>query len=123
MHELPQIAQDIEKLGAEIRTRLGKLDKYGKDIAKASNAYDLELGKTMAALEMGQIFTMSDGKHIKDLGASNRDKLAKAVLADNKLIENKILAETQYKGLISQIEGLKAVLNSKQSIWRHLSET
>jgi hypothetical protein len=117
--ELPQIAKQIEDINEEIRQRLALLKEYGEDVAKAKSEYDKAVAINMVLLAGGEDVCIGS-KTIRDLGASNRKKLAEGVAW--KQMFDKELASKKYKSLVTQIDSLEAILNSKQSIYRHLDE-
>ena len=86
------------------------LEEAGEARAAAECDYDKEMGKVVATMDEDRKYRSAA---VKDI--------AKGKCAD--LRATAIIAETNYKSLITKIEGHKAVMNAQQSIFRHLDAT
>ena len=115
---------EVIKVAEEIQGCISKLSKAIKDIkdrsqrlAEATANYDKQLAVTMIKLKNGYEFEL-DGVKIKDVVATNLEKIAKGLVFETKLELER--AELEYKSMITYIETVKAQLNGWQSINRYL---
>ncbi len=107
------INEMIEAIGNERR----RLDDLAQHKARTESDYQRTITTTMTALRAGQTFTI--GKEtVGCTSETNLKKTAEGVCTE--LLYNKLVAESAYKNCIVNLDCLKAQLNAKQSIYRHL---
>ncbi len=116
----PDVAIEIDRIGERMIKLLAEADAFGEEAAEAITLYEKRIGITMTELALGREFDV-EGTKIKDLGATNRPALAKCICWRELLGKEK--AERLYKSFYAKVDGLKARLNSKQSIFRRLDST
>lgn len=119
--ESPQVANQINWLCKQIIEATEKIDGLGLKIAECQRKYDGSLQETLIKLDHKKPMTDATGEEIVGCPTTIAEKTAKGLIKKDGF--NLKIAEIQYKGCISKIENYKAVLNAKQSIYRHLSET
>ena len=110
MNKAPlDIAQEIDSICSNIRTLCQPLDKLGID--KATAIADYEQARQIAEMRL-----KDDGIPVTLIGSQ-----AKGLCREQRIASD--LAETMYKIQLVKIDAAKAVLNAKQSIFRHLDNT
>ena len=117
--EVIKIADKINRIGAEIRARLKGLKAAIDKAAQAEAEYDKAIAITMAMLEAGTEYKLDD-KVIKDIGTSNREKLAKGLCWAQRCTF--LQAQNTYKGLLVQIRALEQMQSGQQSIFSKLEQ-
>ena len=108
--ELLNIADNINDLVALIGKTRREIEDKGMAKAKAISAYDKRLGIAIVTLR-------DEGK----FPATLIEKIAKGVCAPER--ETMEMTDVAYKACLSNLEAMKAQLNAKQSVYRHLDET
>ena len=104
-----QVAKEIEKYCDKIASLLTPINELG--IAKANALGDYE-----QAIQIAELRLKDDGIAVTLIKGQSRG------LCRDKRIACDI-AESAYKAQIVKIEAAKAILNAKQSIYRHLDNT
>ena len=107
----------IEGMVAEIGKFRKKIKEKGKAKAKAMSRYDKQLAIVLAELGHNDNYQLS-GKEYKQPPITLRKTIAKGIVAD--FLEEREIADSDYKSVISNLEALKAQLNGYQSINRYL---
>jgi len=79
--------------------------------------YDKNLAIALATLGHAENYELA-GKTYKQPPITIRKAIAKGMCAD--FLEEKEIADSDYKACISNLEALKAQLNGYQSIYKHL---
>ena len=108
--EVLEVAKRIEQIIVEIGKARRLIEEKGQARAKAISNYDKQLRVAIVTLR-------EEGK----FPATLIEKIAKGVCAPQ--IEEREIAESAYKAVISNLQALMAQLNGYQSIYRHLDET
>ena len=117
----PEVAEQINWLCKQIIDNTENIDSLGLKIAECQREYEGSLQVTLTKLDHKIPMKDSTGEEIVGCPATTAEKTAKGLIKDDGF--NLKVAEIHYKGCIFKIENYKAVLNAKQSIFRHLSET
>ena len=104
----------IDKLDVLIKL----IRPYNNKLALHKVAYEKAIAKTIIGLKNGMEYTMGDGFPVINPPTTIVEKIAKGLCWREKLKMDKW--EGLVKGLISNIDCLKAQLNGYQSINRHL---
>ena len=102
-----QIADNIQKLIAEIGKCRREIEGKGNARAKAIANYDMRIGTAIVTLK-------EEGK----FPATLIEKIAKKLCSEDRYAME--VAESGYKAVICNLECLQAQLNGFQSIFRHL---
>ena len=116
--ELIQVRDEILKKIKCLEEGRLKFKQRSADKATAISNYDRKLAIEIIKIKNGQT-TEIDGLQIPaKLSASEREKIAKGLCADEKLDVE--MAEGMYKAAVSNMNALQAELNGLQSINKHL---
>ena len=110
-----RIADTITKIIEELGTLRRKIEKLGEEKARTESEYDKQIALAMVKLEAGKPVFLDDVA-ITSTTATNLDKKAKAVCSEFRY--KMLLAESKYKGCLTNIECLKSQLNAYQSLYR-----
>ena len=102
-----QIADNIQKLIAEIGKCRREIEGKGNTRARAIANYDMRIGVAIVTLK-------EEGK----FPATLIEKIAKKLCSEDRYAME--VAESGYKAAICNLECLQAQLNGFQSIYRHL---
>lgn len=108
--ETVKVAKCIEKIIVEIGNCRRQIEDKGRARAKSISNYDKRLRIAIVTLK-------DEGKFPVTL----IEKIAKGLCAPE--VEEREIAESDYKACISNLQALMAELNGYQSIYRHLAET
>ena len=112
-----QIADNIQKLIAEIGKCRREIEGKGNTRAKAIRNYDMQLAIALATLREAESYELA-GRKYQAPPVTIMEKIAKGICAPQR--EDLEIAEAGYKAAISNLEALQAQLNGFQSIFRHL---
>jgi hypothetical protein len=115
--ETKKCADIIEKIVAEIGDFRKMIRTKGEAKAKAMSRYDKQLAITLAELGHNENYELS-GKEYKQPPITLRKTIAKGIVAG--FLEEREIADSDYKSVISNLEALKAQLNGYQSINKYL---
>lgn len=107
----------IESKITELETERGKINDFAIEKADAISQYDKNYTVTVLKLKE-RIIVEFEGVPINNLPATLILAVAKGICFNE--CYRKEAADGLYKGLISNIEGIKSELNGYQSINRHL---
>ena len=117
MEDVIQVATEIQKCISQLTKAIKDVKTRSERLAQAIANYDKRLAIVMIQLKNGYEFEV-DGQKIKEVSATNLEKVAKGICWKEKLeLET---AEAEYKSVITFIETVKAQLNGWQSINRYL---
>ena len=111
-----QVKGIIESLIVEIGHCRRDIESKGNARANAIKNYDMRLAIALSTLRNSENYELA-GKSYKSPPVSIMEKIAKGICAD--FLEEREIAESAYKAVISNLEALKAQLNGYQSIYRH----
>ena len=117
----PEVAKQINSLSDKILELCAEIETLGQLKAEAQSEYDGALQVTLIRLDHKDPITDKVGNKIIGCPATTAKDIAKGLIVEDRFKVD--IAEINYKACISKIECCKAVLNAKQSIFRHLSET
>jgi len=117
--EVISVAERINKIDREVRDRLRGLKAAIDAAANAEGEYDKAIAIVMAELEAGTEYKL-DSRVIKDIGTSNREKLAKGICWPQRC--KFLQAQNTYKGLLVQIRALEQSQSGQQSIYSKLEQ-
>ena len=107
----------IEGMVAEIGKFRKKIKEKGIAKAKAMSMYDKQLAITLAELGHNENYELNS-KEYKQPPITLRKTIAKGIVAG--FLEEREIADSDYKSCISNLEALKAQLNGYQSINKYL---
>lgn len=110
-------AAKIEIKIAELECERGKINDFAMEKADGISQYDRHIAITILKLKEG-IITEFEGVPIKALQATLIPKIAQGICFNE--CYAKEAKDGLYRGLISNIDAIKAELNGLQSINRHL---
>ena len=114
--EITEIAKQIQAHINLLETGRKQLQVRAEEKAKAMSDCEKQMAVTIVKLSI-------DGEvgDIKDLGATNRESLAKGIC--NKERYEMDLANSRYKNATKGLDVIMAELNALQSIFRHMDNT
>ena len=116
-NDIMSISDAMDKIDTIIRSAVGKLTERAIRKADTEANYDLQMAKTIVTLKsLGEVDL--DGVMVKESAASNVERIARGVCA--KYLQERTLAELEYKNLIVGIDAMSGERNCLQSRFRHL---
>jgi len=119
--EITSIAKQIQGHIGLLEIGRKELQKRAEEKAKAMSECEKQMAITIIHLAIDKEVLDGDGELIKDIGATNREVLAKGVC--NKHRYEMDLATSRYKNAVTGLTVIMAELNALQSIFRHLDNT
>jgi hypothetical protein len=119
-NDIVSIAGEMQEIREDIKKTCTALFRLGKEKAEAEGLYDKAVGITLIKLKNGVEIGI-DRHTIKDPPASTAEKIAKGICFQECIDSS--AADSQYRSMISNLNGLLARLNSLQSEYRYLEHS
>lgn len=117
MEDVLSVAKMINDMIGAIGDERRRLDDLAKHKARTEADYQKTVTTTMASLRAGQEYHIGE-ETITCTSETNLKKTAEGICTE--LLYDKLVAESAYKNCVVNLDCLKAQLNAKQSIYRHL---
>lgn len=119
-NDIVSIAGEMQEIREDIKKTCAALFRDGKTKAETAGLYSKAVGIALVRLKNGVEMGI-DGEMVKDPPATTSEKLAKAICFQEEV--DMMVADSKYRSMTSNLQGLLARLNSLQSEYRYLEHS